>query len=117
MEFHRLSLSSPGSVVGLDDSLYISRGQLAKSNAEQVAKMRRLVEEFGYQIAAPKLARSAHPKRESCKEQEITGKSPWGGIAVPTASEMCTFYPCHGLCISQQTRLRRRETPAHLVAL
>src|SRR5205807_8639863 len=44
--------------VGPEDSLYIGRGQLAKSNAEQVAKMRRLVEELGYQIAAPKEARA-----------------------------------------------------------
>src|SRR5689334_20463183 len=44
--------------VGLEDSLYIGRGQLAKSNAEQVAKMRRLVEELGYQIATPKEARA-----------------------------------------------------------
>jgi uncharacterized protein (DUF849 family) len=43
--------------VGLEDSLYIARGQLAKSNAEQVAKMRRLIEELGYQIATPKEAR------------------------------------------------------------
>ena len=43
--------------VGLEDSLYIGRGQLAKSNAEQVAKMRRLVEELGYQVASPKEAR------------------------------------------------------------
>jgi uncharacterized protein (DUF849 family) len=43
--------------VGLEDSLYIGRGQLAKSNAEQVAKMRRLIEELGYQIATPKEAR------------------------------------------------------------
>jgi len=44
--------------VGLEDSLYIGRGQLAKSNAEQVAKMRRIVEELGYQIATPKEARA-----------------------------------------------------------
>ena len=43
--------------VGLEDSLYIGRGQLAKSNAEQVAKMRRLIEELGYQVATPKEAR------------------------------------------------------------
>jgi uncharacterized protein (DUF849 family) len=43
--------------VGLEDSLYIGRGQLAKSNAEQIAKMRRLVEELGYQVASPKEAR------------------------------------------------------------
>ena len=43
--------------VGLEDSLYIGRGQLAKSNAEQVAKMRRLVEELGYEVASPREAR------------------------------------------------------------
>jgi len=43
--------------VGLEDSLYIGRGKLAKSNAEQVAKMRRLIEELGYEIATPKEAR------------------------------------------------------------
>jgi uncharacterized protein (DUF849 family) len=43
--------------VGLEDSLYIGRGKLATSNAEQVAKMRRLIEELGYQIATPKEAR------------------------------------------------------------
>ncbi len=43
--------------VGLEDSLYIGRGQLAKSNAEQVAKIRRIVEELGYQVATPKEAR------------------------------------------------------------
>jgi uncharacterized protein (DUF849 family) len=44
--------------VGLEDSLYIGRGQLAKSNAEQVAKIRRLIEELGHQIATPKEARA-----------------------------------------------------------
>ena len=33
--------------VGLEDSLFIGRGQLAKSNAEQVQKIRRIVEELG----------------------------------------------------------------------
>ena len=44
--------------VGLEDSLYISRGKLAQSNAEQVAKIRRIVEELGYQIATPAEARA-----------------------------------------------------------
>src|SRR6185295_9922019 len=43
--------------VGLEDSLYIGRGKLAASNAEQVAKARRLIEELGYQVATPKEAR------------------------------------------------------------
>jgi uncharacterized protein (DUF849 family) len=43
--------------VGLEDSLFIGRGKLAKSNAEQVAKVRRLIEELGYQVATAKEAR------------------------------------------------------------
>ena len=43
--------------VGLEDSLYIGPGQLAVSNAEQVAKIRRIVEELGYDVATPAEAR------------------------------------------------------------
>jgi uncharacterized protein (DUF849 family) len=45
--------------VGLEDSLYISRGVLANSNAEQVIKIRRIVEELGFEIATPAEAREA----------------------------------------------------------
>jgi uncharacterized protein (DUF849 family) len=44
--------------VGLEDSLYIGRGKLASSNAEQVAKIRRLIEELGYEVASPAEARA-----------------------------------------------------------
>lgn len=44
--------------VGLEDSLYIGRGQLAKSNAEQVCKIRTIVEELGLQVATPEEART-----------------------------------------------------------
>jgi uncharacterized protein (DUF849 family) len=37
--------------------LYTGRGKLATSNAEQVAKMRRLLEELGHEIATPAEAR------------------------------------------------------------
>jgi uncharacterized protein (DUF849 family) len=37
--------------VGLEDSVYLSRGQLASSNAEMVTKARRIVEDLGGQIA------------------------------------------------------------------
>jgi uncharacterized protein (DUF849 family) len=43
--------------VGLEDSLYIGPGRLAASNAEQVAKVRRIIEELGYQTATPAEAR------------------------------------------------------------
>jgi uncharacterized protein (DUF849 family) len=39
--------------VGLEDSLFIERGKLATSNAEQVYKVRRLIEELGYEVATP----------------------------------------------------------------
>ncbi|MCX7141291.1 MAG: 3-keto-5-aminohexanoate cleavage protein [Proteobacteria bacterium] len=43
--------------VGLEDSLWMSRGTLAKSNAEQVTRVRRIIEEIGLQIATPDEAR------------------------------------------------------------
>ncbi len=43
--------------VGLEDSLFISRGKLAISNAEQVNKIRRIVEDLGHEIATPDEAR------------------------------------------------------------
>lgn len=43
--------------VGLEDSLFISRGKLASSNAEQVAKIRQLVEDLGCEVATPDEAR------------------------------------------------------------
>ena len=39
--------------VGLEDSLNLGRGELAKSNADQVAKIRRVLTELGYDIATP----------------------------------------------------------------
>jgi uncharacterized protein (DUF849 family) len=48
-----------GSVrVGLEDSLYIGRGRLASSNAEQVAKIRTILGELGQEIATPAEARA-----------------------------------------------------------
>jgi uncharacterized protein (DUF849 family) len=44
--------------VGLEDSLYIGKGKLAKSNAEQVTKIRRIIEDLGYDIATPDEARA-----------------------------------------------------------
>lgn len=43
--------------VGLEDSLFIGRGKLAANNAEQVTKIRRIVEEMGLEIATPTEAR------------------------------------------------------------
>jgi uncharacterized protein (DUF849 family) len=43
--------------VGLEDSLWIGPKQFAKSNADQVSKIRRILEELGLQIATPDDAR------------------------------------------------------------
>ncbi len=44
--------------VGLEDSLFISRGQLARSNAEQVVSIRTIAEALGRRIATPAEARA-----------------------------------------------------------
>ncbi len=43
--------------VGLEDSLYIAKGRLAESNAQQVAKIRRILEDLSLEIATPAEAR------------------------------------------------------------
>ena len=43
--------------VGLEDSLWIGAGQLAKSNADQVRKAREIIEGLGLQVATPAEAR------------------------------------------------------------
>ncbi|GGD75025.1 3-keto-5-aminohexanoate cleavage protein [Croceicoccus mobilis] len=43
--------------VGLEDSLYLGRGQLARSNAEQVTRIRGILEALSLEIATPAEAR------------------------------------------------------------
>lgn len=43
--------------VGLEDSIYVGKGQLAKSNAEQVSKIRSILEGLGHEIATADEAR------------------------------------------------------------
>jgi uncharacterized protein (DUF849 family) len=43
--------------VGLEDNLYLEKGVMAKSNAEQVTKMVRIAKEFGIEAATPDEAR------------------------------------------------------------
>jgi uncharacterized protein (DUF849 family) len=60
---HQLSLVTMGAImgghvrVGLEDSLYLGRGQLAPSCAAQVLKIRRILEELSLEIATPAEAR------------------------------------------------------------
>jgi uncharacterized protein (DUF849 family) len=44
--------------VGLEDSLYLGKGQLAKTNAEQVTRIRAILENLSLEIATPDEARS-----------------------------------------------------------
>jgi len=44
--------------VGLEDSLYIGKGQMAKSNAQQVAKIKHILEELSLEVATPAEARA-----------------------------------------------------------
>jgi 3,5-dioxohexanoate:acetyl-CoA acetone transferase len=54
MPFAAESVLLGGSVrVGLEDSLFIGPGKLASSNAEQVARVRAIVETLGHEIASP----------------------------------------------------------------
>ena len=58
MPIAAMSAAMGGNVrVGLEDSLWIGKGQLAKSNAEQVAKVRGILSELGLEIATPDEAR------------------------------------------------------------
>ncbi len=43
--------------VGLEDSLYIGKGELARSNADQVRKIRTIIENLGLSVATPAQAR------------------------------------------------------------
>jgi uncharacterized protein (DUF849 family) len=59
LEFCTQSALLGGNVrVGLEDSLFIGRGELATSNAQQVAKIRTVLEALGKEIATPAEARS-----------------------------------------------------------
>ncbi|CAP44260.1 hypothetical protein Bpet3914 [Bordetella petrii] len=61
---HQMPLVTMGAIlggnvrVGLEDSLYLARGQLAKSCAEQVGKIRRILSELSLDIATPAEARA-----------------------------------------------------------
>lgn len=58
MPFATTAASMGGNLrVGLEDSLYIGKGELAKSNAEQVTRIRGIVEALGHTVATPAQAR------------------------------------------------------------
>jgi uncharacterized protein (DUF849 family) len=61
---HQLPFVTMGAImggnvrVGLEDSIYIGKGELAKSNADQVRRIRLILENLSLEIATPKEARS-----------------------------------------------------------
>ena len=60
---HQMALLTTGIIlgsnvrVGLEDNLYLAPGVKAKSNAEQVRKIRRIAEELSFEIATPEEVR------------------------------------------------------------
>jgi|TARA_Y100001936_G_scaffold211290_1_gene218674 uncharacterized protein (DUF849 family) len=60
---HQMSFVTTGAIlggnvrVGLEDSLFLGKGEMAKSNAEQVAKIRRIIEDMSLEVATPTEAR------------------------------------------------------------
>ncbi|MFO0992621.1 MAG: 3-keto-5-aminohexanoate cleavage protein [Hyphomicrobiales bacterium] len=61
---HQMTLATIGASmggnvrVGLEDSIYLGPGTLAKSNAEQVSKIKRILSELSLDIATPEEARA-----------------------------------------------------------
>ncbi|MGH6954974.1 MAG: 3-keto-5-aminohexanoate cleavage protein, partial [Alphaproteobacteria bacterium] len=60
---HQMAFVTMGAVmggnvrVGMEDSLYLGKGKLTESNAAQVAKIRRILEELSLEVASPDEAR------------------------------------------------------------
>jgi len=60
---HQMNLTTMGAImgshvrVGLEDSIYLGKGQLAESNAAQVGRIRRILDELSLEIATPDEAR------------------------------------------------------------
>ncbi|SEP08539.1 3-keto-5-aminohexanoate cleavage protein [Amycolatopsis saalfeldensis] len=58
--------------VGLEDSLWLGKGRLALSNAEQVTKIRAVVEDLGKEVATPADAREMLALRGKPKEDNAS---------------------------------------------
>ena len=60
---HEFNLGTVGAVmggsvrVGLEDNIYLSKGELARGNAEMVAKIKRIVHELSIETASPQETR------------------------------------------------------------
>ena len=75
---HQMPLVTMGAImggnvrVGLEDSLWLGRGQLAESNADQVSRIRTIVENLSLEIATPDEARAA-ARAEGRRRRRLLG--------------------------------------------
>ncbi|KWF70001.1 3-keto-5-aminohexanoate cleavage protein [Burkholderia pseudomultivorans] len=68
MKVAAMAASIGGNVrVGLEDSLWIGKGKLAESNAQQVRKVREIIEGLGLEVASPDEARAILQLKGSAK--------------------------------------------------
>ena len=88
--------------VGLVDSLPISRGQLAEFNAQQIARIRRIVEELGSEVAESDEAREVFAQgRRQGRFLKCIGRSSRSGahaalVSEPTGRDLPRTVPPHG---------------------
>ena len=58
MEIMYAAIAAGGNIrVGMEDNVVYKKGQLAGSNMQLIARARRVIEEFGYEVATPDEAR------------------------------------------------------------
>ena len=58
MEIMYAAIAAGGNIrVGMEDNVVYKKGQLAESNMQLIARARRVIEEFGYEVATPDDAR------------------------------------------------------------
>jgi uncharacterized protein (DUF849 family) len=58
--------------IGLEDTIYLAKGQLAKTNVDLVTKARRIVEDLGGTLASPSEARRRWKLRESNRAPAVS---------------------------------------------
>ena len=76
---HQTRLTTMGAIlggsvrVGLEDSIYLARGELAKSNADQVSKICRILKELSLEIATPDEAREMLALKGASATEIVSG--------------------------------------------
>ena len=58
MEVMYTAIAAGGNIrVGMEDNLYYKKGELTTGNRQLIARARRVIEEFGCEVATPEEAR------------------------------------------------------------